>query len=364
MKEAEARNMRAELERLQTAPVPAVTEVNPLLADLQAHMLDAYYNQLVELGAKTVEDFTELTDSDLQELGMKRLDIKRFVKAFHLNAKVERAHFGDTRNAAGPGATLPAGKHVMLSYQWDSQKTVVKVREGLIRRGLQTWMDIDGGMRSDVYDSMAEGVQNSWVLAAFMTQRYQDSQNCKLELKFAASTETPVVPVMLQPNWRASDWLGILTAGALWVPLHDEASIEKDIDVLYGQLLKLAPEVSFSASSDEAFQESFTLSEMRAELDNLRKEIHSTQNSDGTPEGDKVATLPAEVPTLPVTFRFTADMYSLKRLLMSKASSDGNTQDQTMSVTSQPSDSSHRVGAFGMGGIGKTMVCVWACLGR
>ena len=44
-----------------------------------------------------------------------------------------------------------------------------------------------GGMRSDIFDSMVEGVSGSACLVAFMTQAYQDSKNCALELKFVSS---------------------------------------------------------------------------------------------------------------------------------------------------------------------------------
>ena len=76
-------------------------------------------------------------------------------------------------------------------------------------------MDISGGMGSDIYDSMAAGVSNASVVTAFMSQKYQDSENCMLELKFAKQQGIPIVPVMLERGWRASGWLGLLTAGSL-----------------------------------------------------------------------------------------------------------------------------------------------------
>jgi cytochrome c-type biogenesis protein CcmH/NrfF len=37
-------------------------------------------------------------------------------------------------------------------------------------------------MQVDIYDSMAQGVSKAAVVIAFMSQRYQDSENCRLEL--------------------------------------------------------------------------------------------------------------------------------------------------------------------------------------
>ena len=47
--------------------------------------------------------------------------------------------------------------------------------------------DIDGGMNVDIYDSMATAVDGAAVVITFMSQRYQDSVNCKLELKLSIS---------------------------------------------------------------------------------------------------------------------------------------------------------------------------------
>ena len=41
-------------------------------------------------------------------------------------------------------SALFGGKHAILSYQWDVQEHVVAVRELLKKRGIPTWMDIDG----------------------------------------------------------------------------------------------------------------------------------------------------------------------------------------------------------------------------
>ena len=44
------------------------------------------------------------------------------------------------------------------------------MRDILSGLGIKTWMDIAGGMTSDIYESMAKGVQGSSALLCFMTQ--------------------------------------------------------------------------------------------------------------------------------------------------------------------------------------------------
>ena len=55
-------------------------------------------------------------------------------------------------------------KHAMLSYQWDHQERVQRVHGLLSKLGRNVWMDINGGMGVDVYDSMAEGVSSASVV--------------------------------------------------------------------------------------------------------------------------------------------------------------------------------------------------------
>jgi hypothetical protein len=49
---------------------------------------------------------------------------------------------------------VPDGKHAFLSYQWDVQAQVVQIKELLNERNVKCWMDIDGGMKSNIYDSV------------------------------------------------------------------------------------------------------------------------------------------------------------------------------------------------------------------
>jgi len=50
---------------------------------------------------------------------------------------------------------LPDGKHAFLSYQWDVQAQVVQIKALLNERSVKCWMDIDGGMKTDIYDSVS-----------------------------------------------------------------------------------------------------------------------------------------------------------------------------------------------------------------
>ena len=37
-------------------------------------------------------------------------------------------------------------RHIMLSYQWDTQELVKKVYQAISDKGVNVWMDIEGGV--------------------------------------------------------------------------------------------------------------------------------------------------------------------------------------------------------------------------
>ncbi len=306
-----------------------------------------------------------------------------------------RPHFGIGSNQVPPPqltgrrAIIPKGKHAMLSYQWDHQTTVSKAHKALRAHGVKCWMDIDGGMSRDVYDSskscvavrcrfhpsphcagncmafalsaVAEGVQGAAVVICFMSRKYQLSDNCKLELKFARQTGIPIVPVMLEERhatgWKPSDWLGVITAGLLWTPLYADSDFDQSIKGLVSQVqANIEPTVTAEGTlspgdedlkeeeeeeQEESRDDLFSLDEMREELERLRADSRKSAAHLQMAPGEQ-CTLPAIVPEMRDGLVVSDSMHKLV--------------DTVMSVTSK-----HRCGFWGSGGIGKTTTSAWLC---
>ena len=234
-----------------------------------------------------------------------------------------------------------------------------------------------GGMASDIYDSMAEAVSSASVVVAFMSQAYQESSNCMLELKFAkqsvkAHLQPPptrpflfwrkafqqvsgclrgrlrvfqgveIIPVMMAGGgWRAGGWLGLLTAGALWTRLSGEADFEENVGQLHGQIQKVVGAAGLDAGgdSDEGVVSAL---EAKEELERLREDLVSKASLQSAAavtvlsDPDQPAMIPAGVPKLPGRFQPTGQIQELTRLVMSTTPAD----------IAMP-----RVGFWGMGGI-------------
>lgn len=69
-------------------------------------------------------------------------------------------------------------KHVMISYQWDVQKSMIHVKNELQSQGYKVWMDIDE-MGGSTLESMARAVENASVVLMGVSQKYKESPNCR-----------------------------------------------------------------------------------------------------------------------------------------------------------------------------------------
>ncbi|CAF2846162.1 unnamed protein product [Rotaria sp. Silwood2] len=61
-----------------------------------------------------------------------------------------------------------------------------------------------------------------------MSPEYQDSKNCKLELQYAQTQGKRIIPCIVsdKKGWKPSDWLGLITAGLLYINFKGDDSEE------------------------------------------------------------------------------------------------------------------------------------------
>jgi hypothetical protein len=258
-----------------------------------------------------------------------------------------------------PMVQFDKGKHVMLSYQWKHKKTVVAV-EKLLREKhfIPTWIDIEN-MGKNVYDSMAEGVQGAAAMVCFMSNEYKDSRNCQLEAKFAQQAGVPIIPVKYDGEWVATGWLGLITAGGLWISLDGDELEAKVHEIAEMILLNTGADSSSSVRSSELTDDEregdddllFSVDDVREELSRLNSEMapeqsraatgtDSSSNTGSDLTQTRLAPLPAVVPADPLGFQVTDEMKRVREFMLAP-------------------DGPRQVGVCGMGGSGKTVVTAW-----
>ena len=75
-------------------------------------------------------------------------------------------------------------RRVMISYQWNSKDDALKLYDALTEYGFNVWIDVKK-MSGDIYQRMSEGVNKSSVFLLCMTLKYEKSDSCNKEFKFA-----------------------------------------------------------------------------------------------------------------------------------------------------------------------------------
>lgn len=126
-------------------------------------------------------------------------------------------------------------KKIMLSYNWDHQDMIKKIKDALTDAGFDVWIDIEQ-MSGSTLAGMAAAVENADVVCIAMSQAYQDSKNCRLEGEYAMQQQKVIVPFMMQAKWRPSGWLGLTLGSKLWFSFTEEGRFAQSFDQLLSEL--------------------------------------------------------------------------------------------------------------------------------
>lgn len=109
----------------------------------------------------------------------------------------------------------------------DSALDPRRVASFLKSKGLTVWLDVDrlqpgGGL----FEGICEGMLASKCVVAFISASYAQSQNCKMELQFAAKTlNLKIFPCVIgsDMSWTKSI-VGLLIAGQLYLNFENDES--------------------------------------------------------------------------------------------------------------------------------------------
>lgn len=117
----------------------------------------------------------------------------------------------DADGVAVPGLELDA----LLSYQWNSQATVLAVQQQGSVASLRAWFDVFGHMQGNVNASMAAAVESVACVVVFVTAAYTASVNCRLEFQYAVARGKPIIFACLEDPSELSlpDWMADVVGG-------------------------------------------------------------------------------------------------------------------------------------------------------
>ncbi|XP_069105652.1 uncharacterized protein [Argopecten irradians] len=102
--------------------------------------------------------------------------------------------------------------HIMISYSGEQRQLLLDIKAALEKAQFTVWMDVDQ-MRGDVYERMAEAVENAAVVLLAMSRSYKMSEYCRREAAYAGKLNKNIIPLKVEKDYDADGWLGIMTAG-------------------------------------------------------------------------------------------------------------------------------------------------------
>ncbi|XP_072026918.1 uncharacterized protein [Amphiura filiformis] len=125
---------------------------------------------------------------------------------------------------------MSTGHDVMISYQWDSQKRMLKLKDKLTAAGISAWMDVEQ-MAGNMNDRMAEAVEGSNVILVCFSKKYQGSPNCKKELNYADLKKKRLIPLKYDDH-NPSGWLGLLIGSLLYYDVRTDEALDDNFDAI------------------------------------------------------------------------------------------------------------------------------------
>ncbi|XP_071949190.1 uncharacterized protein [Antedon mediterranea] len=119
--------------------------------------------------------------------------------------------------------------HVMLSYQWDVQPIMLKLKDKLVRAGYNVWMDVDR-MEGDILGAMANAVENAAVLVIAVSKKYKDSNSCRTEATYAYKHSKQIIPLIVEEKYVADGWLGALIGTLKYFKVTCDSSVDAEYE--------------------------------------------------------------------------------------------------------------------------------------
>nr|XP_054771677.1 uncharacterized protein LOC129279601 [Lytechinus pictus] len=125
--------------------------------------------------------------------------------------------------------------HVMLSYQWDVQKQILKVKELLQADGYKVWMDVDQ-MGGSTLEAMASAVENAMVVLICFSEKYKNSPACRTEAEYTFKLNKAIIPLQMQQNYKPDGWLGIMIGTKFYIQMSTMDEVISNVDRLKREL--------------------------------------------------------------------------------------------------------------------------------
>lgn len=104
----------------------------------------------------------------------------------------------------------------MISYNRGSRDLCLQIKAELEKCQFKVWIDVENISGSSL-ESMANAIENSFCILICMTEKYKQSPNCRAEGEYSFQLNRPIIPLIMQKDYRPDGWLGIILGKKIYI---------------------------------------------------------------------------------------------------------------------------------------------------
>jgi hypothetical protein len=189
---------------------------------------------------------------------------------------------------------VPRKYDIMISYCWANKPLCRLIYERFQQDRYFVWFD-ENEMHGSICERMAEGIEKSDFILICMSSGYKKSLNCQAEAEYAFKREKKIVPLMVEPKYKADGWLGLIVGSKLYVKFAEKQDdeFEQAYQSLLGQLQRnglpvLEPLVDIANSSielDLTQDQSWSVSRVNTKVKSSPVDIENTAMTSAPTQG-------------------------------------------------------------------------------
>jgi len=116
--------------------------------------------------------------------------------------------------ATAEGEDPDQGEQILISCVREDKELCQAIKVDLEKLGFLVWMDCDatGSLK---LDAMAEGIERSFCVLMCVSDRYKEDAKGRSEAEYAFLLGKPIIPLIMQKDYKPSGWLGKRTLQSL-----------------------------------------------------------------------------------------------------------------------------------------------------
>ena len=187
--------------------------------------------------AEFLQHVKQLRDSEKKDVSQMAHGIMWKLEGEEKFKKKEEEKQKQKDQSKGTAGEVKGSYDMMISYCWAQQPLCHKINDRLERDGFNVWLDRDE-MHGSIIERMAEAIEQSRFVLVCMSSNYKKSTNCKAEAEYAFNRKSKIVPLLVEPNYKADGWLGFMAGSKIYVNFadKDDEEFEKAYSLLIAEL--------------------------------------------------------------------------------------------------------------------------------